>query len=259
MDIAVLPRNFLINPEAMKNLFALLLLAAAAGFTNHATANGGSSVSFTNNAIAGGNNTFVNLALGKFDTGLGTLTGVVVTINFTQISGSFEVSTPADSFTDAEVDSADARVTVRQSLVNSLGYTQTGQTAFGVATTPGLPFIVGAPSLQTFNVTSSDVFVGLSQSIDSGFWSAYQSAGGIGSVVFQVRNNPDINVSGGVFTLNASAFTAAANMSVAYNYNPAEAIPEPGTWAVGLLLASGAAYTMWRRRQNTAASALAAA
>lgn len=31
-------------------------------------------------------------------------------------------------------------------------------------------------------------------------------------------------------------------------------IPEPGTWAVGALLLGGAAYTVWRRRRNTAAA-----
>jgi hypothetical protein len=36
-------------------------------------------------------------------------------------------------------------------------------------------------------------------------------------------------------------------------------IPEPGTWAVGALLLGGAAYTFWRRRQNTVIAPPAAA
>ena len=39
----------------------------------------------------------------------------------------------------------------------------------------------------------------------------------------------------------------------------AAAIPEPGTWAVGALLLGGAAYTFWRRRQNTVVAPPAAA
>ena len=36
-------------------------------------------------------------------------------------------------------------------------------------------------------------------------------------------------------------------------------VPEPGTWAVGVLLLGGAAYTLWRRRQNTVVEASATA
>jgi len=39
----------------------------------------------------------------------------------------------------------------------------------------------------------------------------------------------------------------------------AQPIPEPGTWAAGLLLLGGAAYTVWRRRKNSATPAPAAA
>lgn len=241
----------------MKRIAALLSIAAAAMIS---TASAQSVISFTNNAVAGGNNTFVNIALNKFDTGLGTLTDVVVTVNFTTLGGNFSVSTPSDSFTDADVESAAGRVTIRQAATNSLGFTQLGQSNFSVGTSPGLSWVVPAPSgSQLFSVSSTNVFVGNSQSIASGFWSAYQSAGGVGSVVFQVRNNPDITVSGGVFNLNALAFTADANMTVTYTYNPSAPIPEPGTWAVGALLLGGAAYSFWRRRQNATVDTAAAA
>jgi len=242
----------------MKHLVSFLLALLAVLLSSSASAQ--SVISFTNNAVASGNNTFANIALNKFDTGLGTLTDVVVTVNFTTLGGDFTVSTPADSFTPADIESAAGRITVRQASTNSLGFTQLGQTAFGVSTTPGLTYTVPAPSgSQVFAITSTNVFVGNFQNIASGFWSAYQSAGGVGSVVFQVRNNPDITVSGGVFNLNALAFTADANMTVTYTYNPSAAVPEPGTWAAGALLLGGAAYTMWRRRQSNAAPAPAAA
>lgn len=241
----------------MKVLAALLTLAITA-ITAHSTPS--NVVSFTNNAVAAGNNSFVNIALNKFDSGLGTLTDVVVTVNFTTIGGDFTVSTPGDSFTPADVESAAARVTIRESTVNSLGFTQLGLTSFGVSTSPGLTYTVPAPSgSQVFAVSSTNVFVNNSQNISSGFWSAYQSAGGAGSVIFQVRNNPDITVSGGVFNLNALAFTADANMTVTYTYNPTTAVPEPGTWAVGALLVGVAAYTIWRRRQSTVVEASSAA
>jgi len=241
----------------MKTLLSLFAVTALA-VTGLAAP--GNSISFTNNATASGNNAYVNLALGKFDTGLGTLTGVVVTVNFNTIGGSFTVTTPSDSAVPADVNSADARVTIRQATTNSLGFSQLGQTSFSVLTTPSLLYTVPAPSgSETFAVTSTNVFVNNVQNISSTFWGAYQSAGGLGSVIFQVRNNPDINISGGVFSLNALAFQSTADMTVTYNYSPTAAVPEPGTWAVGALLLGGAAYTVWRRRQNATAETIAAA
>jgi len=242
---------------SMKTIAALLSLLFTVVASNAAPP---SMISFTNNAVAAGNNTYVNIALNKFDTSLGTLTDVIVTVNFTALGGDFTVSTPGDSFTPADVESAAGRVNIRQATTNSLGFTQLGITSFGVATTPGLTYTVPAPSgSQLFAITSTNVFVGNSENIASGFWGAYQSAGGVGSVVFQVRNNPDITVSGGVFNLNALAFTADANMTVTYNYTPTAPIPEPGTWAVGALLLGGAAYSVWRRRQSAAVEPVAAA
>lgn len=241
----------------MKTLLAIagLIATTAAPFAAP------SSIAFTNSATAAGNNTYVNLALNKFDTGLGTLTGVVVTVNFTTIGGSFTVTTPGDSATPADVNSADARVTIRQATTNSLGFTQLGQSTFAVGTSPSLdPFSVPAPNgSQVFGITSTNVFVNNGQNISSTFWGAYQSAGGLGSIVFQVRNNPDVNVSGGVFGLNALSFTASPDMTVTYNYTASTAVPEPGTWAVGALLLGGAAFTMWRRRQSAAVDMAAAA
>lgn len=218
-----------------------------------------STLSYTNSATAGGNNTFVDLALNKFDTGLGTLTGVVVTVNFARLGGSFTVSTPAEATEVATVLDDPAplgRVTVRQSTNNALGFTQLGQTPVAIATTPGLPFEVPAPNgLQQFAVTTTNVWTDQSQNIASGFWSAYQSAGGVGSVIFQVRNSPDISISGGFYSLNSLAFTAEANMIVTYTYESGPTpVPEPGTWAVGALLFGGAGFTAWRRRRAVAAA-----
>lgn len=235
---------------------AFLLLAVAT------SAYASSSVSFTNSATALGNNDFVNLALGKFDTGLGTLTGVVVTVNFTTIGGSFTVSTPGNSATPADIAAADARITIRDATTNTLGFTQLGQTAFAMTTTPSMPFVVPAPNgSETLGVTTTNVFVGNFQNISSGFWSAYQSVGGVGSVVFQVRNSPDINISGGIYGLNALAFTATADMTVTYNYTAGPTpVPEPGTWAAAGLLIVAAGYVRWRRsRSATAAETPAAA
>ena len=56
---------------------------------------------------------------------------------------------------------------------------------------------------------------------------------------------------GGVVDLDMGIF---APLSVT-----AQPVPEPGTWAVAALLLGVAAYTMWRRRQNTGVETVAAA
>jgi len=60
-----------------------------------------------------------------------------------------------------------------------------------------------------------------------------------------------ITLSGGGLELDLSM---PAPLSVT-----AQTIPEPGTWAAAALLLGAAAYTMWRRRQNTTVSTPAAA
>lgn len=237
----------------MKTLVTLLALLSV-GLVSNSSAQG--TVSFTNQATALGDSAFVDIPLGKFDTGLGTLTGVVVTVNFTSLQGSFDVTSSAANA--ANVQFAFGIPAVQQSPTNALGFAPLSAGLVSVATTPALSFSVPANSSQSFSITGTNVFVNNLQNITSGFWNAYQSAGGVGSVVFQVANTPFIQIGGGGFSLDANAFTATANMTVTYNYN-AQAIPEPGTWAVGVLLLTGAAYTVWRRRQNTTIETAAAA
>jgi hypothetical protein len=224
---------------------------------SHASAQ--NTISFTNSSTASGNNSFVDLTLGKFDTGLGTLTDVVVTVNFTSLEGSFTVTSGAVNA--AQVQAAYGLPTLQQSPTNSLGFTPFTPSfpGYAVGTTPSLPASVPANSLQVFDIVSTNVLVNSVQNINSSFWNTYQAAGGVGSVVFQVANAPFVQVFGGGYTLDANAFTATANMTVTYTYNPSAPIPEPGTWAAGLLLLGGAAYSVWRRRKNSATPAPAAA
>jgi len=238
----------------MKTLLSLFAITALA-VTGLAAP--GNSISFTNNATAQGDGVPVNLALGKFDTGLGTLNSVVVTINFGSLGGSFDVT--ASPVNAANVTSASGIPSVQAAPTNSLGFTSSAPGLVGVTTSPSLAFSVPAGTLQTFSVNSTNWVANSAQNINSSFWGAYQSAGGVGSVIFQVANTPFIFISGGGYTLNATAFTATADMTVTYNYSPTAAVPEPGTWAVGALLLGGAAYTVWRRRQNATAETIAAA
>jgi hypothetical protein len=219
------------------SLVALCLLGSAWGQ---------STVSFTNSATALGNNSFVNFDLNQFDSGLGTLTGVVVTLNFVTVGGSFSVT--ADSAT-VNFNSASARVTVQGSNTN-LGFSTTGITN-QVTTTPGASTEISEGATQAFTVQSTNFLTNQTQSISSNFWSAYQTAGS-GTVSFQVRNNPSLNVSGdnNDWSSVRTNFTATANMSVTYTYTSAEPIPEPSTVAAGAFLTVLAAASYWRRRRS---------
>lgn len=242
----------------MKKPLLFLALLAAGSWSNAAPI--GASISYTNSASAATTNG-ANIALNKFDTTLGTLTDVIVTVNFLSLGGSFSVTSPTATPTSVLASPAPGgrpRL-IDPSVGGTLGFTNfnaSGTTIYPVATTPSLPpnFAVPGNSTQVFTITSTNVLANSIQNINSSFWSAYQSVGGVGSVVFQVLQAPRIVTSG---SLNASAFLATADMTVTYNYNPA--VPEPGTWAVGALLLGGAVYTFWRRRQNVAVETATAA
>jgi hypothetical protein len=128
------------------SLAALCLLGSAWGQ---------STISFTNSATASGAGTYTTLSLNKFDTGLGTLTGVVVTINFVTLAGNFTVTATTED--EVSFEGAQARITLRQRTTNSLGFTQIGQTNFPVGVTPAPPFTISGDDSQIFTVSSTNV------------------------------------------------------------------------------------------------------
>jgi hypothetical protein len=200
---------------------------------------------FTATATASGLNNYVNLALNKFDTSLGTLEGVTITVNYATLGGSFLLAAP-DPNLDQTVNSASGRITIRQATTNSLGFSQIGETTNAVTTTPSLPFTVVGAGSQVFSVAQLTALTNISQTISNSFWSAYSSPGGVGDIIFQVKNRPDIDVEGGVFTLDGTEFTVDTSMTVTYSY----IIPEPSTYALITLAALGIAGYQWRRRHT---------
>lgn len=209
------------------------------------------SVSYTNSITLAGNlgsGVYSNLTLGKFNSDLGDLTQIVVTINFVDVGGSFTIS---DAVDDGTFNFAAAKILVRQTNA-SYGFTNVSSSN-NVTTTPGnnTPILTG--SSQTFTVANQRVMESIGQTITgTNFFSAYQSAGGAGTIFFQIRNQPTISTTYalGDATLDVSGFTAAASMSVNYTYTPfgPEPVPEPATVMAGGLLVLIGAGTYLRRR-----------
>ena len=54
-------------------------------------------------------------------------------------------------------------------------------------------------------------------------------------------------------TLDYSELLMNGTATLTYDYNPAGAVPEPGTWAMGALLLGGIGLQLWRRRQQSLA------
>jgi hypothetical protein len=235
------PRSFYSAVVAAIGLFSAI--EAAAG-----------TISYSGTSTAPGTNTFVSLSLPKFDTSLGTLDSVTVNVDFARVSGTFSVAATTATAATVNDDPAPAvRVTIQQASSNSLGFTQIGPTSYGFSVSQALPFTVAGNSSQVFDVIQNDVITNSSQSIGSGSFASYASPGGSGTILFEVRNNPLINISGGTFELNAATVSLETVMTVTYAYTPVP-VPEPSTWAMAAAGAGLVGLIRWRRRAAASAS-----
>lgn len=227
----------------MKRIFLNLLAAATLVASSHAA-----TLSYTNQIQASGNNTPYDLNLSKFNTGLGTLTGVTVTVSFLDLTGSFDITTP--TATSVTFLSADGQTTLVQGTNNTLGFTGYTNTT-SVTTTPGTGTVIPGNSTTNFAVTPVNVLNNLSQSINNTFWSAYQTAGS-GNIVFSLKKNPIIAVSGGSYNVDSTAFIADARMVVTYDYDPSVGVPEPSTAVAGAIVVAVGLVVSARRRRARA-------
>jgi len=223
---------------------ALTFLAAAA----LVSASPAATLSYTNDANAATNSVPVNLNLPKFNTGLGTLTGVVVTVNFLSLDGSFTVNAAA-SPTTATLDFVGAITTLSNAANNNLGFAMYSNQTI-VQTTPGTNTTTTGPGTTTYTLTSTNVLLNAVQPIASNFWSAYQTNGS-GNISFSIIQTPVIDVTGGpgVFGYDSTLFEGNTEMTVSYTYD-ASAVPEPSTVAAGALISVVGIVGLVRRRRR---------
>ena len=185
---------------------------------------------------------YSDYAVAKFNSDLGTLTGVEVTVNISHLQGSFKVINP-DAVTSLTVGALDATMTVRQAPSSGLGYTQTPAYLYNIATTPPWASVTILPSSsQVFLVDAGQDYTFSPQTITPTYWSAYQSSGGLGTVTFQAKNVPIASITGGVATQDPSLTVANTQFQVTYTYT----VPETSAALLGGL----GLLTLLRRRRR---------
>lgn len=221
----------------------ILALVAAAAVASAETQ------SYNASTTAFGNNTYNSLALTKFDTSLGTLTSVTLTLNELSIEGFFSATAIGGN---GQLSFFGTTARLQQNPVNTLGFAAevgTQSTDDALVVNPGVGTLLTQDIAQQFSITKYIFVTNEVTTVDSSLWSAYQANGG-GYIYFQLKNNPQATVTaptGQFTTTNATAF---ADITVTYTYTPSP-VPEPSTYGaiLGGLALAGAAI---RRRRKAA-------
>jgi hypothetical protein len=193
-------------------------------------------------AVAG--SSYTNFSIAKFDSSLGTLTGVTVFVSTADLQGSLGITN--NDASSAAIDGYDSTFNIRQSVGTDLGYGSTkSDTITDIVTTPAWSGVtLASGGQQTLTIGGGQSFSIASVDVASAVFGAYQSADGTGSVTFQARTTQSLSVTGGNFTANSTGVSANTNVGVTYTYT--EAIPEPSAFA---LLGLGALGLVARRRR----------
>jgi len=226
-------RHFTTTTTGILACLAAILIATSAQ---------ANTVSFYDTHTVGG--TYLDFLLGKFDTGLGALTAVEIKVDFSTLAGSVTVT--SSSASPVTVSDVFATFKMRQSSTNTLGFTTTYTNFLGVATTPDWNSTgVAGNSSQVYAIVGGQSYTISPQTISSGFFTAYESVGGVGSVVMQGLSAPTISATGGQYSVDPTAAVASTKMTVTYTYT---AVPEPGT--IGLLAVAGGVILVAVRRRR---------
>jgi len=231
-------------PYAQHMVRTSLLTGLAAAFL--ATSATAATVSFSDTKSVGVNSS--DFLLGKFDTGLGTLTAVEIKVDSSTLAGSVTVTSKSAS--TVTVTAFDAALTVSDpSLTNDLGFNETTARLFTVVTSPiwkgaGGTKVSGNSS-QVYTIVGGQSYTFSAQNISSDYFTAYESVGGVGAVDIQAINVATIGASGGTYEVDPTATVANTKMTVTYTY---DAVPEPTT--IGLLAVAGGVILLAVRRRR---------
>jgi hypothetical protein len=215
-------------------------------------------VTFTQTQTVGLN--YADFYLGKFNTGLGTLTGVSVNVVYSTLTGSILVTNKIAG--NATVSKFWSDVIVRQAGVDgigTLGYDiNYSPTLRGVATTPSwVTTVIPGNTSQTFTINGGqNVLTNDNVIIAAGYWAAYSSLGGVGNVNFQALNSQTVSTTGGVYEMDSTLAGASTQLQIVYTYDAGPVpVPEASTVIVQLLIVAGGVWMFVRRRRAAAARA----
>lgn len=224
----------------MKNTLRSLLLASAGIMTIQSVAAASYTVYSSVQDIGG---TYVNFDLAKFNSNLGTLTGVVVEVVQSDLVGSASVTNNA--LEQTTVGAFNSIFTVK-GVTSGLGYTQTNGLFSDVVTTPDWTSTTINPAeTKIFTVDGGQSVEIASRNVASGNFSTYSSVGGTGVVQFAAKNAPAITTTGGSYTVNGDAFKATTKLAITYTYTAAP-VPEPSSALLSAVALSG--MVLVRRR-----------
>jgi len=183
----------------------------------------------------------LNFDVNKFNSDLGTLTGVVVNVTSSNLLGSPIVNNTTTGVVNL---SACTDIFAVNGTSSGLGYADDNKTRLNVGTTdPWALATIQPNSSKTFAINAGQSTVINAQTIDPSYFSAYQTSGGAGSVTFQAQNIFSITTTGTSYEVNASDVGVNTQFSVAYTYTP---IPEPSA----ILLGGLGALTLLQRRRR---------
>lgn len=192
----------------------------------------------------------LTLTFAKFDSSLGTLTGVTVGFTFVKSGGSLAIDndgTLGGSVLfrhDLEAYITSATVNIGSSSIEETALARSSA-SFTVAANDGDStgtFDVGGADYQVYNaVTRTTTFA--TENIDSEFWGNYTGTGTY-NIDFHTIQSYSASGVGGLQTTGLAA-SVAPTVTVTYDYTPA-AVPEPASW---LMVCAGiGGFLFYRRR-----------